>query len=940
MTLDHGGAALPPAEEAGVLFGFGRTGPPIGSEFAKAWKYQAPSPPAELAQEKILERSRRIEPHWPATWSDGSTWDLGFGLQQGPAKTEARLEEFLEIPEQRMEDDHSRLEKLLGSLQEGQALTESWLESVMNVLETNVQESGADDLISVIEALKSYSVSLDSWEAFASILKQNLVLGTASNEEVVRIFKLILERTDDWEAASLNLATRIGCTGSADALLDVLGYIINSPMCESKTKTWLAFVKSYHPAIRDGRLNSSSWQKLYGLLSQHFQPSHPCVIDHFGKLMRTEFAQVLLEFYLPAWIDPRGTRVQTRNANKNMREIHTLEMITEHGSLETWNSSQEAVLGSTDFRYMDYGSFKGVDTPFGHASSATNSTTIDTRPSNGSALSLNQRLKYVKARWKWLFRSRQRQSPDDRINTNSYATVNLVRLLRKYNVPYARLLYEVFEVYMQTQNTKTTKNFFLHLRAQGACAIPTTVAGKLVHHFIAADNIDYAFYIFHNVPTLPLLPYSELLLKLIKGGKTHGEKIFEMLERYHPEERLPMEQRLHSRLNLRPEHINLVHKVAYAFASSEHLSPRTAFRRVWESFRYLRDRKAPLQPLMSRAFVKAGISRPLKERQRLNEEQVKYIVSIVTQIEGAQIAREIDRIVWDSWNWHLEKQWSLSQTQPPKGPAGQGRFYENRRRLWIEGGGRVYMPFPEAVSAAEMEAVNIDNEAGRQSISPDDIKSISARVDPLNGHVERYNPLGISMSLTDMNKSFDQLHYSDAQPREHTTDESRIIDSEDSELSLAEMNEVLEAPSGESSCVKPSALGQTSALEALTKRMADTVNTSYSNDSADSGEYNTLPDIVADGPMERLDSRVERLSGSGVLQKRLSLLGPVSFRHFQLWKEKPIEFRKQPPTVPIAAIPESTCFESTSDAEDVVEPANFTLTYERKGPKRVYLRYQ
>jgi hypothetical protein len=194
------------------------------------------------------------------------------------------------------------------------------------------------------------------------------------------------------------------------------------------------------------------------------------------------------------------------------------------------------------------------------------------------------------------------------------------------------------------------------------------------------------------MPTLPLLPYADLLLKLIEKGKTHGEKIFEMLLRYHPEERIPIGQREHRRLNINQEHVVLVHNVAYAFASSKHLSPRTAFRRVWECYRFLRDRRAPLQPLISRALVKTGLSRPLTESERLSETQVKYIISVVEQVEGPAIAREVDRIVWDAWEWTLKRQWSHSLPPPAKGPEGQGQRYEKKRRLWQKSGGRVYMP--------------------------------------------------------------------------------------------------------------------------------------------------------------------------------------------------------------------------------------------------------
>jgi hypothetical protein len=224
-----------------------------------------------------------------------------------------------------------------------------------------------------------------------------------------------------------------------------------------------------------------------------------------------------------------------------------------------------------------------------------------------------------------------------------------------------------------------------------------------------------------------------------------------MLTRFHSEERIPERWRTHRRLSIKQKHVDFVHEVAYVFASSERLSPRTAFRRVWECYRFLRDRRAPLQPLISRAFVKAGITRPLKESERLSEEQVKYIISIVHQVEGPAIAKEVDHIVWDAWKWTLERQWSRNSEPPAKGPEGQGQFYENRRRLWMKGGGRIYVPY-QAHEHANEEVKSSRIQANQEGGATDNTESTTADGDSTSSQLTTYEPTTILSSLTEMNE--------------------------------------------------------------------------------------------------------------------------------------------------------------------------------------------
>lgn len=794
MTLDHVGGGAPVVEEAGVLFAFGRTGPPIGVEFAKGWKYQAPCPPVQLAQQKYFEKQASTERFWPSTWSDGSPWDLDQEQREPSIEDDTRLNEFLYVPEQPVGDKRARLDQFLNSLPITGALTDAHLEPILQLLETTLEDPGGAELESVFRALAPHSVNGDNWKRLAKVIQAKIWFQTLGFDELVSALKLVLNRTNDWKDVSAILSIGISKTALRDSLLEILEYIVRSPEHRSKTKTWLSHLRMNHPAIRDGFEKYHSWQKLYRFLAEHFQPSDANVVHHFGSLRRTDFARILLKFYLPAWFSEATTQFHVTDNSTRARSYTPFETAArdQHSTstlsvTEVTDKNAMAIHQSTA---LDYTGCKVVYRAFEDFSREVEKAVLDNQT---SALPLKSRLGKVRLQ---LFELRQSSFCARDRGAQNHIIFRLATLLERWRLPYAQFLEEVFAVYTQTQADSVTKNLFMALRVQGKCGIPTKLAGKLVHHFLASGKFDYAYYVFHNVPTLPLLPYAELLLKLIEGGRTHGDKIFEMLNRYHPEDRIRWEWRKHPRLGIKPEQITLVHEMAYTFASSEHLSPRTALRRVWECFRYLRDRRAPLQPLISRALVKAGISRPLEERERLSEQQVKYIISIVDHIEGPEIAREVDQIVWDAWNWSSERRLSLSLPRPAKGPDDQGELYAKQRRLWGQRGGRVYLPFFEALESTNDQEMTVNEDTDHLSNLHGDSRGSAGETDPLGKHTDSPQDIKPASALAEMNKVTAAIPNPGTPPDLRASKDLATVDSVDSELFVPELNEVL------SSCVK------------------------------------------------------------------------------------------------------------------------------------------
>ena len=690
MTLESGVGTVPAGVEAGFLFGFGK-GKPIGTEFAKGWKYQAPSRPPEMSPRRSVKSQSALAPFWPMVRSDGLPWESEQEPLQVSSKTDRMVDEFLHVAEELVEDTDPQLDVLLASLGNKQEVTSEDLDPILAILSSSVQRQDGSDIMRAFQTLIPRKVTGTFWKRFAYMLRSRVIHGSLSTEEVLSIFKLNFDCSENWEFSARRFAKQIAQTDIKGALIDITEYVLSSPNHKAKVKSWLQILRSFHPEIKDGHKTSPSWERLHSILAQHFQPSDQHVLDHFGKLKRSEFAQVLFEFYLPTWLaeserEARVPHVAPHTAiGESERPIVPKDVIA--GPLDLTQQVDPIDGKATS---IDCAEAKAISLPRRAPHENFTSSSSDSRIGALSAWTRAGELKIFKARF--LLSSEGHKFSSNGGYTDPYAIVDLVALLARRRIPYTRLLDEVFEVYTQTQSTNITKNFFLKLRSHKECDIPTSLAEKLMQHFLASGEHAFAFYVFRSMPTLPLLPYADLLIKLIENGKTHGEKIFEMLLRYHPDERIPVERRENRRLGIKQEHVDLVHNVAYAFASSKHLSPRTAFRRVWECYRFLRDRRAPLQPLISRALVKAGLSRPLTASARLSETQVKYILSVVEQVEGLAIAKEVDRIVWDAWEWTLRRQWAGSLVPPAKGPEGQGQAYEKKRRLWMKSGGRVYVP--------------------------------------------------------------------------------------------------------------------------------------------------------------------------------------------------------------------------------------------------------
>ncbi|KAF7196148.1 hypothetical protein HII31_02549 [Pseudocercospora fuligena] len=237
--------------------------------------------------------------------------------------------------------------------------------------------------------------------------------------------------------------------------------------------------------------------------------------------------------------------------------------------------------------------------------------------------------------------------------------VLMLSVLQDHGIPHEEFVHHLFTILTAKAESNghgalVVYLTFRQLQLYQSLGVPAGLDDKLMRHFLRSESARATFFarkIFLHVPSLPLSTYFSLPLQLARVGNTPSSLIWDILCRQTAEDLVwRLEDRIGSDHNrLSQAHIDLVHLVAHEYAKSCSLRPRVAFRRVWECYRFLQDRGAPITSLLTRAMVTAGVLRPLKDFKRPPTTQVRYVLSLVKQIEGEDVAMKLDQAIWTLW---------------------------------------------------------------------------------------------------------------------------------------------------------------------------------------------------------------------------------------------------------------------------------------------------
>lgn len=183
--------------------------------------------------------------------------------------------------------------------------------------------------------------------------------------------------------------------------------------------------------------------------------------------------------------------------------------------------------------------------------------------------------------------------------------------------------------------------------------IPTTILRKAVDDMSRYDPkkaLDMFFLPWKMQRGYPLRPelMPEFILALIDDPKIRSFRIWNVLRipiydtRRQPRRRFQP----HFAKPLSKEMINLIHKMAIAFAHSDARPSRVAFQNVIQCYDHLRIHRAPISPVLARAITHVAVAQSIVTGQIVGLSRLRYVLDVITRIEGEDVAKEVDETVY------------------------------------------------------------------------------------------------------------------------------------------------------------------------------------------------------------------------------------------------------------------------------------------------------
>lgn len=534
-----------------------------------------------------MEKGMRWEgPMKPGSQPDGTFWSTKrLKLSRRTREKDERIAKFLEIPEDPIEKSRTGFEALLALRKDSKIIQSAELEPILSYLQSPQNEPDARLTERLLDWLLERPATEDCLPALVDVIERKLALDTVSCVEIGSI----LQKLRSHGVITKHFVTIAECLPREWALKILSGMTkqILEAHTESElkvqTRDWLTCLRSCSSVPGFRYFNHEGWIAIYQELARVCRPSD--LADHFSRLPRIDVSRILLSHWVQKLAHPQSEEMPAFMDSQTVRSLRFRPSNAE--------MPDHAVLAA-DLKHL-------------HGLPWTPSPTPT-----------------------------YRKSP----------LIDLVEVLAQHRLPYETILGEIISIYSETEPAAKLRNIFMDLIRRPSVAKPTPFATKLVNSFLASGEVDYARQIFNLVPSISLSECFDLPLQLIEKNKLTSNDLFAILNRLTASDTIDPDKRDVHTLALTQEHVDLVHLVAYTFAKCQRITPREAFRRVWQCYRFLRDRQAPLDPLMSRALVKAGISRYFAHGIRPSASQTSYILNIVTDLEGIEMARRLDENVF------------------------------------------------------------------------------------------------------------------------------------------------------------------------------------------------------------------------------------------------------------------------------------------------------
>lgn len=186
-----------------------------------------------------------------------------------------------------------------------------------------------------------------------------------------------------------------------------------------------------------------------------------------------------------------------------------------------------------------------------------------------------------------------------------------------------------------------------------------------------------AYQIFRCDPRIPIEAFPRLAADLIEQPDLHASIV------WHYQRERPWQSTCGA-LELSPDSLHqrrarFLDRIALAYSKSGKLTARMARKQVTKCMTcYRKEGLGPVSPCISRALVRAGIIRPLRETGWLSYDQLTWVLGVVREVEGPEQADEIDSFL-SVWRKQL-----LQEDNPKRHP--KWLIYQRRRPLPFKSG--------------------------------------------------------------------------------------------------------------------------------------------------------------------------------------------------------------------------------------------------------------
>ncbi|KAK5685813.1 hypothetical protein LTS10_001926 [Elasticomyces elasticus] len=629
----------PPMIDIGAMFGMGAKMP---AQPEKSWRWEAPS-------------------HVPGFGAPPPAMPTPPSFGFARTKRKDVIGEGKEDARKVVRESERAFKEVLGRHESGREVDETIMQGMVTFLQSSKDEPKANNLHTLTKWLRSRTISAGALQTLCQHLLTKARLRTLEMEKLHATLALILTNLSSQdEGIEKSLSEILEALGEEDRHTTILrlAQIIRTSHTFNQARTaeeghasptaiirTLFRILSACPPLQqhENHAMHPTWSQIYRRLGTLLEPA--ALASHLCGLPRKEMSEVLLRF----WVRKYLVKASLTTASDSTSTI-------DHGVFKRLNSLPSA---------------PAITDPTG--------VVLENLISSYST-------------------ALQKSAAD----ADTDPLVALLVVLAQGKVKYTRFLSDVLRLLAAGQTRKEVWHTFNTLRLHRSFGIPSSVAKELVLYLSASgarEDLLLAYRVFITCPSLSLLGVPDLPMQLIEAGVGSPDRVFRLLNRRTSlEVTCPTDSRHTRTPPLHPAQIDLAHLVAYHWAKHPGSDARVAFRRVWETYRWLRDRGALLSPLISRALVRAGVLRQMGEGKNVSLSQLRYVLGIVAKVEGDGVAVDLDGMVW-GLNKRLRAPEAVARTREVwarrveerlvKGAKWRVKLWAKRRKGWFDHQGRM-----------------------------------------------------------------------------------------------------------------------------------------------------------------------------------------------------------------------------------------------------------